>query len=125
MKYLLDSNIIIDLLLDRSPAVQWFEQVHEKDIVICPVNHAEVLTGCRNASDWEEASSFMNEIPMLNLELNDFISAAKIRQIHHLKIVDALLASLAIRYDLAFLTRNTKDFNPVVHKFVKIPYKLT
>ncbi len=124
MKCLLDSTVIIDLLLNRSEAVRWFNQVKLKDINICPVNYGEVLTGCHDSSDWDKARLLMDSMHILNFELSDFIAAARMRQLYHFKLPDALLASLAIRYNLVFITRNTKDFNPSIHKFVKVPYKL-
>ena len=124
MKSLLDSTVIIDLLLNRSEAVDWFNQVNAKELAVCPINYAEVLSGCSLQVDWNNALDLLNSMKMLTIEVEDYITAARMRQIYRFKLPDALLASLVQKHDLMLLTRNTKDFNPAVHKFVKIPYKL-
>jgi len=124
MKSLLDSTIMIDLLLNRPEAVNWFNQVSAKDLAVCPINYAEVLSGCSLQTDWNNAMDLLNSMNMLTIELEDYIAAARVRQMYRFKLPDALLASLVQKHKLTLLTRNTKDFNPSIHKFVKVPYKL-
>jgi predicted nucleic acid-binding protein len=124
MKSLLDSTIMIDLLLNRPEAVNWFNQINVKEIAVCPINYAEVLSGCSLQEDWDSAMELLNSMKLLTIELEDYISAAKVRQMYRLKLPDALLVSLVQKHHLTLLTRNTKDFNPSIHKFVRIPYKL-
>jgi len=124
MKSLLDSTVIIDLLLNRPEAVDWFNQVNVKEFAVCPINFAEVLSGCLLQVDWDNATELLNSMKMLPIELEDYIAAARVRQMYRFKLPDALLVSLVKKHHLTLLTRNTKDFNPSVHKFVKIPYKL-
>ena len=124
MKYLLDSNIIIDHLHQRNEAKEWLADVRLKDTFVSYITYAEVLSGCHDELEWEKAFFVLNEFSSIPFDLNDFMAAAKLRLIHHFKLPDALQAALAINHQLTLITRNTKDFDPKIHKFVKIPYHL-
>lgn len=124
MKYLLDSNILIDHLNEREEAKKWLADVSLKDTFISYITYTEVLSGCRNEVEWQKASFVLNEFSSLPFELGDFIAAAKFRLSYHFKIPYALQAVLALKHGLVLITRNTKDFDPKIHKFVKIPYRL-
>ncbi len=125
MKSLLDSNIIIDHLNQRHEARDWMESVSIRDLYLSWITYAEVLAGCHTPEEWQKAMLILDEIQCLTFDLSDFIHAAQLRhKFPNFKLPDALLASLAIKYNLILMTRNTKDFNPAIHKFVKVPYKL-
>lgn len=60
------------------------------------------------------------------LEIDALVAekAALLRRQNGWKLPDAFQAALALIHDIKLCTRNTKDFNPQKHAFVKIPYQL-
>ncbi|MDE1920615.1 MAG: PIN domain-containing protein [Candidatus Omnitrophica bacterium] len=120
---LLDASILIDFLNKISQAVDYFLAIDSRQAAISAVTLAEVLAG---ADEQEKAQIllFTDRFHFLNIDKETSVFAADLRQKYHWKLPDSFQAALALKHNLIFVTRNTKDFNPAVHKFVKIPYKL-
>jgi predicted nucleic acid-binding protein len=66
----------------------------------------------------------MDAFPILNVTKTDADVAAHLRQDHNWALPDAFQAALAVQHDLHLATRNTRDFDPGVHPFVIVPYRL-
>jgi len=120
---LLDANIVIDFLNKIPFAVDYFSDIDQRKIAISAITLAEVLTGTA-PEDHEQVSLFIDQFYFLNIDKEVSVSAAQLRQKYYWKLPDSFQAALALKHQLTFITRNTKDFNPSIHKFVKVPYKL-
>ena len=120
---LLDATVLIDFLNDVLPAVEFMGSMDPEDTALSSVTLAEVLVGC-NPAEQERVLLLSQKFHFLDIDKEVVISAARLRREYGWKLPDAFQAALALRHKLTFVTRNTKDFNPAVHKFVKIPYRL-
>ncbi len=123
MTILLDSVIIIDHFNQIKPAKDFLENVLTIS-VISVITRAEVLTGFRDDKNRANAIEFLELFPLLDITKPIADLAAILRQQHGWKLPDALQAAVAQHHKLKLATRNTKDFSPLKHDFVIIPYTL-
>ena len=121
--YLFDSVILIDILNTKPQAKKWLSSVQEDRIAISVVTMSEVLVGTKD-NEISVVMDALGRLPCLPIVVSTAELAAKLRQQYRFKLLDAYQAALAIEHKLTLVTRNTKDFNPKIHPFVKIPYSL-
>ena len=120
--YLLDSVILIDHF-NGSPEATRFLLENSESASISVITRAEVLTGF-DPVDEVQAKAFLSLFLTHHLTEEDADLAASLRREHRWKLPDALQAAVAINRQLTLATRNSKDFDPVRHGFVSIPYRL-
>jgi predicted nucleic acid-binding protein len=120
VKYLLDSTVLIDLF-NGVDAAEAFLLERGSDSAISVVTVAEVLTGSLS-HEIERHELVLEQFPCLGIDLVTAKGAAALRQLHRWKMADAFQAALALRHGLKLVTRNTRDFRPVKHPFVHVPY---
>jgi predicted nucleic acid-binding protein len=123
MAMLLDSVIIIDHFNQIKPAKDFLENVLTIS-VISVITRAEILTDFRDNKNRENAIEFLELFPLLDITKPIVDLAAILRQQYGWKLPDALQAAVAQHHKLKLATRNTKDFSPLKHDFVIIPYSL-
>ena len=123
MRYLLDSNIIIDYLNEVRQARHWIEGHQPLDLAVSVVTCAESFAGLP-PDEWFKLEILFDRFNKLDITFRDGLTAARLRQVYRFKLPDALQAAVAIDNELALVTRNTKDFNPTLHKFIHVPYVL-
>jgi len=121
--YLLDSVILIDHFNGQSEATRFLLDNRES-ASISVITRAEVLTGFDPVSK-VQAKAFLNFFTTHALSVEDADLAANLCREHRWKLPDALQAAVAINRQLTLATRNSKDFDPVRHAFVAVPYRLS
>ncbi len=122
MKYLIDSNILIDHFRGIENATEFIIKNYN-DICISPITYAEVMTGFSNEYIFI-AKSYLNIFPFITIEPQDASLAAEMRRLHKIKLPDAFQAALSQNRKLFLVTRNTKDFSSKRFSFVHTPYQL-
>ena len=120
-QFLLDSVILIDSFNGVVPAKRWLNSIKAKDAVISVVTLAEVLTGSPNI---EQDMILLRQYECLTIQPSTAEISARLRKQFKWKLMDAFQAALAIEHKLTLITRNSKDFNPKIHPFVKMPYSI-
>ncbi len=120
---LLDANILIDYLRAYSDAVEFMVSLDPSKTAVSAVTLAEVLVGCDQAQQ-KVVMGIIDAFNFFDIDRDVAILAAQLRQQYHWKLPNSFQAAIALKYKFTFITRNTKDFNPSIHKFVKVPYKL-
>lgn len=120
--YLLDSVILIDHFNGQPEATQFLLE-NRDSAAISIITRVEVLTGFDPVGE-VQAKAFLNLFRTHTLIEEDADLAASLRREHRWKLPDALQAAVAINRQLMLATRNSKDFDPVRHTFVVIPYRL-
>lgn len=121
MAYLIDSDWVIDHLLDVPAAVNLLEGLSEQGLAISIITYLEVYQGVFRSPDPEEAQekleAFLESIVILPLSLPIARRCAQLR--HHLKqhgkrvnprAFDLIVAATALDHDLSLVTRNTADY---------------
>jgi predicted nucleic acid-binding protein len=121
--FLLDSVILIDHFNGVTAATEYLRR-NWTWASISVITRAEVLTGFQPHRE-ASAKQLLNRFPTLPAGADDADLAAALRQQYRWKLPDALQAAIAVNRGLKLATRNTRDFDPVQHSFVLIPYTLT
>lgn len=121
--FLLDSVLLIDFINKRPEASNFFYQLDMKKVGISAITIAEVVAGCQE-DELPFLNAFINKVHYFSIDKETASMAGQLRQQYHWKLPNALQAALSMKHKLILVTRNTKDFDPKIHKFVNIPYRL-
>jgi predicted nucleic acid-binding protein len=121
LERLLDSVILIDHLNNIDQATRFIAGLDPMKTAISVISLAEILVGLEGPF-WEKGKILLDQYHLLVIDGPVAEKAAALRRKHGWKLPDAFQASLAIHHNLRLCTRNTKDFDPVTHPFVEIPY---
>ena len=120
---LIDSVIIIDHLNGIKKATRYLLDLDPTKAAISVITRAEVLAGLEEENkDNVKALLDMYLALIIDVSISDL--AADLRKKYRWKPPDAFQAALALHHKIKFSTRNTKDFDPKVHEFVEVPYKI-
>jgi len=111
MKYLLDSNVIIALVMnDNESVVRRAGECDEGDIVTSAIAYAEVAYGSSRERPpvFAQLQAFVEEVPILDFDYKAAVAYATLpfRRASY----DRLIAAHALSLDLTVVTRNVADF---------------
>ena len=114
MKYLLDSNIIIALTMNRNEGVvRRAAECDEGDMVTSAIAYAEVAYGSHRGDPpaIEQLSAFVEEVPVLDFDYKAALAYATLpfRRASY----DRLIAAHALSHDLTIVTDNERHFADV------------
>lgn len=114
MKYLLDSNIIIALTMNRiESVVRRAAECDEGDMVTSAIAFAEVVFGsyCGDPPAAEQLQAFVEEVPILDFDYKAALAYATLpfRRASY----DRLIAAHALSHDLIVVTDNERHFADV------------
>jgi predicted nucleic acid-binding protein len=121
---LLDSVILIDLLNGIKEAQNYVQSVR-RDAATSVITRAEVLVGTETREEERAARLLLDRFPCFPITIETANRAARLRRRYGWHLPDAFQAALAHEHDFQLATRNTKDFDPDVHTFVHVPYRLS
>jgi predicted nucleic acid-binding protein len=120
VKALFDTNILVDYLNAVPQARDELERYREKAISI--MTWMEVMVGT-TATTEKGTKAFLSSFYLI--ELDDFVAAQAValRELHRIKLPDAVIWASAQINSRLLVTRNTKDF---IEKEpgIRVPYKL-
>ena len=141
MKYLLDTNIISELISNQpnQSVLDFLSLINENDIYLSVITIGEIKSGIENVksldkkeklSKWLEdelLKRFENRI--INIDINAMMTWGKINQNlksigKPLPIMDSLIATSCICHEFILITRNEKDFQNLVLKIIN-PFKIS
>ena len=115
LKFLLDSNAVIDFLGAKYPAegMNLINSAVDDVPNISIISKIEVLSYKASELEYELLQSFCKDA--LIIELNDEIvnKTIDVRIQYKLKTPDAIIAATALVYNMILITRNTSDFGKV------------
>jgi predicted nucleic acid-binding protein len=132
--FLVDSTVIIDLFRDRTGHVdsQYAEVVGDASVRITRMTQMEVLRGCRDAAEWEQADSYLASQVFAEIGVTTWVHAARIHyDLRRLGLtvrssIDCLIAQTALDHDLILL-HNDRDFEAIgqvrnlQHRCIRLP----
>ena len=140
MKYLLDTNIISELISiqPNQSVIDFLSSIDENDTYLSVITIGEIKAGIENVKsldkkeklakwlDEELLKRFENRI--IDIDVNVMITWAKISQNlknigKPLPIMDLLIASSCIYNEFVLVTRNEKDFKNLELKILN-PFKI-
>lgn len=114
MKYLLDSNIIIALTMNRNEGVvRRAAECDEGDMVTSAIAYAEVAFGSHRGDPpaVEQLSAFVEEVPVLDFDYKAALAYATLP--FKRASYDRLIAAHALSHDLTVVTDNERHFADV------------
>jgi tRNA(fMet)-specific endonuclease VapC len=123
MKYLLDTNVCIRYLNQKSPAIiQRLESLNTEDIAVCSIVKAELFYGAMKSNNPQKTLArqqlFLNRFVSLIFDDNTALVYGQIRA-SLAKIGtpigsnDLQIAAIAISNNLILVTHNTREFSRV------------
>lgn len=123
---LIDTDILIDVFRGIEPAINRLQDESQTALLsISVVTEMELMVGCRNKSEQQKLTVFLNNYVIL--KINESISDQAVellrqyRLSHGLLIPDALIAATTINFNIPLLTKNQSDY-----RFIKevnlLPY---
>jgi predicted nucleic acid-binding protein len=121
-RVLLDTVILVDHLNGIAAATRWLNTLKPGEAVISVITRAEVLVGADD-SERNTVVDMLENWECLDITPEVADAAATLRRVHRWKLPDAFQAALAEHHGIKLATRNTKDFDPKRHDFVRIPYR--
>ncbi len=115
-----DTNIVIDWLFDRKPAIQELSRYrgHRMSRMVW----TEVLAG-EPLHARPRLQQLMTPFEVVEIDARIAAAAADIRHRSRMKLIDALILATAQVHGAILITRNTKDF-PANLPGIRIPYTL-
>jgi predicted nucleic acid-binding protein len=123
LKYLIDTNILVDALRLKSEAIVFLENLHGEKFV-SSVTMAEIFAGVRSDKQRNNALKLFSV-----LQTQDFMKAhaeqagnyiSKFGRSHAVVFADAAIAATAYVENLELITRNRKHFP--MFKALRKPY---
>jgi predicted nucleic acid-binding protein len=127
MRYLLDSNTVIDYIARLHPdkGRQWLNQVIDEEINVSIITKIEVLSFNPDKDDnYPVLVDFFEIANIFDLNSDVVSRTIQIRQKQKIKLPDAIIAAIAICNGFTLVTRNTKDFKNIPKLEVLNPYKI-
>jgi predicted nucleic acid-binding protein len=120
-----DSTVVVDLLRNYSPAMQWFSG--QRSLAITPIVYLELVAGARNKSDQQLALNMLKVFQIEYLTRMDMDWAIQQMTRFHLSYNvgpnDCLIASVCHRLQVPLYTHNRKHFLPMLGTSLTInPY---
>lgn len=115
-----DTNIVIDWLFDREPAIVELSRYRKHRI--SRIVWTEVLAG-EPLHERPRLQQLMSPFEVVEIDGRIATAAADIRHRTRMKLLDAFILATAQVNGSILVTRNTKDF-PEAMPGVRIPYKL-
>jgi predicted nucleic acid-binding protein len=117
MRWLLDSNVLIDALAGLPHAVRVLQEARKRpevSVIYSAITRIEVL-GFPNLNEQEEAAvrRLLNEFEEVAVSNAVVERTIQIRKLVRIKIPDALIAASADTAQAVVVTRNTGDFQRV------------
>jgi tRNA(fMet)-specific endonuclease VapC len=124
MPYLVDSNIVIDNLLDVPSASTLLEQLALEGIAISIVTYMEAFQGVEQSSDLrktrEKFHAFLTGVLILPFSFTVAERCARLRKTLkkqnkrvNSRALDLIIAATALEYNLTLVTNNTGDFEDI------------
>jgi predicted nucleic acid-binding protein len=113
-----DTNILIDYLHGVTAAGAELERFDQ--VFISVVTWMEVMVGA-SADKAQPTEAFLNGFGLVPLDNPLARRAVSLRQIHRIKLPDAIIWATAQVNNMLLVTRNAKDFPPG-DPGVRIPY---
>ena len=112
---LVDTDILIDAGRGVPEAIDCLKNIKANStLTISIVTQMELMGGCRNKSELQKLDKFLKQFQIV--KLNEAISEKSVellriyRLSHGLLIADSLIAATALTLNVAFISKNQRDY---------------
>ena len=118
-KYLIDSDILIDFLNNKTEAIKLLIRLEESEMAISVITFAEILEGLvDDRKKYLNVRKGLSKLSMLAVDANIAEKFAGVRAILRKKgelieNMDIFIAATAMSHDLVLVTNNKRDFERI------------
>ncbi len=126
--YLVDSDIIIDLLRGVEGSKKFLLKLFENRVFISVLTVAEIMSGkeTKQVSKREYILKFIKNFEIISVDYEVSMLAGEIRRDYNIPMADSIIAASALKNSLAIFTYNTKHFEKISNlEVVKPDYRET
>lgn len=126
--FVVDTDVVVDILRQHAPAIRWLEQMREDGLVISGFSAMEVLAGCHDKAEQDAIQQrVFSRFNVAWLSETECELALKMYAAIHLSkklgIIDALIGQTALFLKLPLCTFNIKHYAAVPGLQVVRPYE--
>ena len=113
--YLVDSDVIIDLLRGVEGSKRFLLKLFESRVFISVLTVAEIMSGreTKQISKRERILRFLENFEIIPLDYETSMLAGEIRRDYNISMADSIIAASALKNSLAIVTYNTKHFERI------------
>lgn len=126
VRAIVETSIIIDLLRDFAPAVNWYAKQENPLLAVTPIVWMEAVGGGRTKDKRVKAARLLQRFHMVFPERGDMEWAMKAQMQYELShgvgMMDCLIAAPCLRLQIPLYTRNMKHFRPLLSQLTQSPY---
>lgn len=123
---ILDSDVMIDLLRQYSPAISWLETLGDEEIILSGFVVMELLQGCSNKVEQEKVenvlAAFETVWPSPDVCDEALDVFARYHLSHNIGLLDALIGQTAVALGLPLHTFNRKHYAVIPNLATTEPY---
>ena len=134
MPYLVDSNVVIDHLMDVPEASAILESLTAKGLAISIITYMEAFQGIERSPDGEQArekfQAFTDGVLILPFSFAVAERCARLRETLRTqkkrvnsRALDLIIAATALEYDITLITKNTEDFKDIPDLILYQPHE--
>jgi len=124
---LVDSDVMIDILREYTPALEWLKTLNSEYIGIPGLVAMELLQGCRNSVEQHQLEKVLRSYTLYWPDRADcgraFNDYSKYHLSHNISILDALIAETAVGLGVKLATFNQKHYRVVSNLQMIQPYE--
>jgi predicted nucleic acid-binding protein len=124
---LVDSDVMIDILRQYKPALDWLKMLNNEEIGIPGLVAMELIQGCRNSVELQKVEKRLRSYRLYWSEKTDCERALNDYATYHLSnnlgMIDALIAELAVGLNVQLATFNTKHYCVIKSLQIIQPYQ--
>jgi len=124
---LVDSDVMIDILRQYKPALDWLKILDREEIGIPGLVAMELIQGCRNSVELQKVEKILHFYRLYWSEKTDSERALNDYATYHLSnnlgMIDALIAELAVGLNVKLATFNTKHYRVIKNLQIIQPYQ--
>jgi len=126
IKFLLDSNAVIDFLGAKYPqeAMNFLKCVVDDITNISIISEIEVLSYKTDEEEYKVLQNFCIDAVVLELSDEIVTKTIEVRIKHKLKVPDAIITATARVHNMTLITRNVADFGKIPSLSIINPWDL-
>lgn len=114
---LIDTSVLIDFLRSKNKKTTLLYRLAQSNsLAISRITHTELYAGksvWQNPRAKQELSVLLSGLTVLSINERISEQAGKLRALHTIDLIDALIAATALHHHLPLATTNTKHFKPI------------
>ncbi len=124
MRFLIDSDVLIDISRGNSGAIKYLDSL-EAGWALSQVTAMELIVGARDKRDLATIDTFLSQYPVVPLSHDIGTEAYRILKAHTkshgLHVFDSLVAATALQRGLTLVTVNRKHYRMIEGLRLEVP----